>query len=451
MNQSTALTNISYSVSNDCVEEGPSDVTSAVLFTAQQLRHGAVVIPILVVLYMVSAMNTVSARYFIPAIEAMCIELKISKNIAGTTFVAVGGSLGEVLITTISTVTGSKGVGFGTVVGSAYILMFIVGICAFLSPSTLLEWWPIVRDTLLYSISIIPMVIFLVDGVVYWYESAILLFLYVVYVVVVVFNQRIEASFRKCCYKKFEKGEKQHIIEHSVFAESHTDETIMDVFEEAATEGEDGHYVHYLHHFPKSKLGKVYYVFDAPVSAALYISIPDCHNPRWRKWYPLAIVMSVAWLVFFTLVFLLMLNITAEVLGIPDTVMGLTFGTLGASAPTIVLSVVALQKGHADIAIANALGNNVFNILVCAGLPWFVYSLAHKTNGQHLMAIDVSGGVAFSGSLLLASGLIPLFFLAISRWRLNRLNGAILVMFYIAFTVVTVIFEVNGKRKCITN
>ena len=36
------------------------------------------------------------------------------------------------------------------------------------------------------------------------------------------------------------------------------------------------------------------------------------------------------------------------------------------------LSTYLSGKGHGDMAVSNALGSNVFDILICLGLPWFI-------------------------------------------------------------------------------
>ena len=81
-------------------------------------------------------------------------------------------------------------------------------------------------------------------------------------------------------------------------------------------------------------------------------------------------------------------------MGIPDTVMGLTFAAAGVSIPDILTSLAVAREGKAtsevveescsslikkrhdlgygDMATSNAIGSNVFDILVCLGLPWFL-------------------------------------------------------------------------------
>lgn len=70
-------------------------------------------------------------------------------------------------------------------------------------------------------------------------------------------------------------------------------------------------------------------------------------------------------------------------LGIPDTVMGLTFVAAGVSVPDALSSLAVIKEGLGDMAVSNAVGSNVFDILVCLGLPWFIQT-AMLHPGSHV-------------------------------------------------------------------
>lgn len=52
--------------------------------------------------------------------------------------------------------------------------------------------------------------------------------------------------------------------------------------------------------------------------------------------------------------------------------MGLTFLAIGVTLPDIVSSLLVVRKGLGDMAVCNALGSNIFEILVGLGLPWLI-------------------------------------------------------------------------------
>lgn len=53
--------------------------------------------------------------------------------------------------------------------------------------------------------------------------------------------------------------------------------------------------------------------------------------------------------------------------GISDTVIGLTIVAAGTSAPELLTSLIASRRGQDDIAVANVVGSNVFNVLGIGG------------------------------------------------------------------------------------
>ena len=57
-------------------------------------------------------------------------------------------------------------------------------------------------------------------------------------------------------------------------------------------------------------------------------------------------------------------------LGMSQTLVGLTIVSIGTSLPELVTSVVAARKNEVDMAVGNAVGSNIFNILMVLGMVW---------------------------------------------------------------------------------
>jgi cation:H+ antiporter len=62
----------------------------------------------------------------------------------------------------------------------------------------------------------------------------------------------------------------------------------------------------------------------------------------------------------------------ARMFGLSETVIGLTIVAIGTSLPELATSVVAALKKHADIAVGNIIGSNIFNILGILGVTAIV-------------------------------------------------------------------------------
>ena len=59
--------------------------------------------------------------------------------------------------------------------------------------------------------------------------------------------------------------------------------------------------------------------------------------------------------------------------GIPPMIVGLTSVAFGTSAPELFISVGAVFKGHADLALGNVVGSNIANVLLVLGVPALIY------------------------------------------------------------------------------
>lgn len=108
-------------------------------------------------------------------------------------------------------------------------------------------------------------------------------------------------------------------------------------------------------------------------------------------------------------------------LGVSDAVIGLTVVAIGTSMPELVTSIVAARRGHGDVAFGNILGSNIFNILGILGTTALVKPLAVP---QVIADFDIWVMLAAT-ALLVAT--------AVSGWRINRTEGAILLGCYIAY------------------
>ena len=62
-------------------------------------------------------------------------------------------------------------------------------------------------------------------------------------------------------------------------------------------------------------------------------------------------------------------------MAIPELVVGLVVLSVGTSVPDALASIIVAKQGQGNMAVCNALGSNVFNILLGLGLPWMIRSL----------------------------------------------------------------------------
>lgn len=122
-------------------------------------------------------------------------------------------------------------------------------------------------------------------------------------------------------------------------------------------------------------------------------------------------------------------TIIAQKLGVPETVIALTFVALGTSLPELITTITSLKKGHASLGIGNVIGANVFNLVLVSGMA------------VTIAPFDVPVGKLLLGqnaSLVLDIPLMLLVMLlltvpALTKKRLSRWQGITLLCIYTAF------------------
>ena len=124
-------------------------------------------------------------------------------------------------------------------------------------------------------------------------------------------------------------------------------------------------------------------------------------------------------------------TIIAENLGVPESVIALTFVALGTSLPELVTAITSLIKGHGALSLGNIIGANLFNLVLVSGvsvvLSPFAIPSSLQVNGMNAsLVVDIP--VMFLVMLILT---LP----AILRQKLSRAQGILLLLIYTAFCV----------------
>ena len=125
---------------------------------------------------------------------------------------------------------------------------------------------------------------------------------------------------------------------------------------------------------------KIFFVICFPLNLIIFYTIPNLKIQFWKRFYPLTFIVSLIWLIMFSYIMVWMITVIGYTFRIPDTIMGLTFIALGASIPDCYSSLIVAKQGHGNMAVSNAIGSNVFDILICLGIPWFICSISMKKN-----------------------------------------------------------------------
>ena len=262
--------------------------------------------------------------YFVIALDKVANKLKMSSDVAGATLMAIGSSAPEFFVSMIAVLKPGDyaAIGLGTIVGSAlFNLLVIIGVSAIVK-NTVLTWQPVFRDGLFYVLSILVLLWVFQDGQINLLEACSLIFLYVIYVIFVMNWQKIlpyDAEIQN------EEGEEEKECK-------------------------------------KSAWQRIFTPFEFILSK---IFLPN-------KYYVGNFFISILLIGFLSWVLVESAIVISTILHIPQAIIALTVLAIGTSMPDLISSVIVAKQGRGSMAICNALGSNIFDILIGLGVPWLI-------------------------------------------------------------------------------
>ena len=122
----------------------------------------------------------------------------------------------------------------------------------------------------------------------------------------------------------------------------------------------------------------------------------------------------------------------AQELGVPESVIALTFVALGTSLPELVTAITSLVKGCSDLSLGNIVGANVFNLVLVSGVS---VTIAPFTIPQSSTLFGVNSSLVLDLPVMLAV-MVIMCLPALLRGKLSRAQGVGLLCIYAAFCAI---------------
>lgn len=328
--------------------------------------------------------------FFIEALELISKRLKLSSDIAGATFMAMGSSAPELFVSffaVIRSAAGEQAIGAGTIVGSAiFNILVIVGASA-LFRRAYLTWQPVVRDLSFYIITILLLLLTFSDGKITLTDSVLFVGMYVIYI------------FSFGIWKK-------------MFPYTTKGDIDSELLESSGSE----------HDHIKDQTWSLKTLIDKALSLVFF---------DLRKKPQLVFANFGIAVVMLALLSHFMVESAVDIahyFKVPEVIIGLTILAAGTSIPDLLSSILVAKKGQGDMAVSNAVGSNIFDINIGLGLPWFVIILVRGDT----IAV-VTENLSSSITLLFATVVALLFLLIARKWEIGRYAGVLLIAGYLYY------------------
>ncbi len=127
----------------------------------------------------------------------------------------------------------------------------------------------------------------------------------------------------------------------------------------------------------------------------------------------------------------------ATLLGISELVIGLTIVSIGTSLPEVATSMAAARKGKADIAVANVLGSNLYNVLLTLGLTLII-----SPNILQVSEAAIRFDLPFM--VIVSMICIPVF---LAGYNLTRTDGIVFLTYYVSYLTFLVLDALESPVK----
>jgi K+-dependent Na+/Ca+ exchanger-like protein len=332
----------------------------------------------------------ITDSFFIISLDQISRRLNLSDEVAGASLMAMGSSAPELAIALIALFSGGgahSDVGVGAIVGSAvFNILVITGVSAVAANGLRIHMFAVRHDTAYYLLSIGYLALIFSDGQVVLWEAGLGIVAYAIYVIMLAVWKAPE---------KPEEEREQKVVESPEYPQS--DNLFRQV--EAAI-----------------------------VKVIKMITGAPSENYVWTFIVAIAFIIVLSYiLVEATLVF-------SAGIGIPPVIVALTLLAAGTSAPDLISSIEVAKEGRGGMAVANAIGSDIFDVFIGLGVPWVIAIIAL---GKSEIIIDV-GDLWVSIGILVATTLVLYGFLHTER-NLSRNEGIILLVLYAAFVIYTVV------------
>ncbi len=338
---------------------------------------------IFVLVFSFYLLAVICEAFFVSSLDIISSKLKLSSDVAGATLMAVGSSAPELFTALFAVLRPGDhaDIGAGTIVGSAiFNILVIIGASSAFRKAKL-TWQPVIRDLLFYIVTIILLLASFWDGQIVLAEALTFLGMYVIYIIAVT---------------QWKKILPYSDVDPIELIESETKRNKLAIAS-------------------KQLLGLI---------------IPD--PIKKPKLFLVTFFLSILGLAGLSFLLVEAAVGIGDILHINPTLIALTVLAAGTSIPDLLSSIIVAKQGRGDMAVSNAVGSNIFDILFGLSVPW-------------LIVLTMKGGVIKVGTdnligsvfLLFATVVAILFILITRKWTIGKYAGFFLIGLYVLYIIYT--------------
>lgn len=159
------------------------------------------------------------------------------------------------------------------------------------------------------------------------------------------------------------------------------------------------------------------------------------NNTKKRKWWVnlILVAIGIAGIIFGGKLVVNNASKLAMAMGMSEMLVGLTIVAIGTSLPELVTSIVAAKKGENDIAVGNAIGSCIFNVILILGFCSILEPYVVNVSNLNTL-IDV---------IVMLISAIVVFLFSLKSKKINRWQGIVMVLIYVVYFTYIVLRDIG--------
>lgn len=363
-------------------------------------------------------------EYLVPAVELLVTEFKIPEEVAGVTLLAMGSATPEIVLNTVSAIESASSLSLNAILGSATIAFGLIpALCMFSSPYSRvrLNIGPILREVFFYCLALFLFNSFIQSGSISTFEALGLVSVYIVYISIV-----IGLFICKRGSSNSESKEEEDKEQNDPMIELTTKD------ENQYNRNQKPPEVSALRKATEDFFRSIWNFIRRIVTLVFSSTIPSIHpEGRIGCGLPahgctfgraiLSLMTCMAYVASMSIVIVYCGQQLVQYAGMESGTLGGTLVALGAEIPDMISSTAMARSGYTDAALANAIGSQVINVTLAAGLP-LLCSCLLSNGGIFQLAGEVSSLslLTFLLSIVIATYLLTI--LPVMQWIKGSLS-----------------------------
>ena len=358
--------------------------------------------------------------WFVDSASGIARRFKLPELLIGATVVSIGTTLPEVMVSAQGAAAGSGAMAYGNAIGSIICnTSLIAALTVAIKPSKVERRPMILPVCFFFGAAAFYSVIAYATGTFSRITGIVLLIAFVVYMVITVLSMKKRPVDIAEGLSQTESEEPEY---------SRTEFSVKSLIIETLVCGIGGAFMIY-------KGGVIRYFGVAMIVVFLIHTIISVIYKLARK-SPAAIIRDIFFIAIGSAIIAGGANLLvdsgtyiATELGVPATVISLTFVALGTSLPELVTAITSLAKGHGALSLGNIIGANLFNLVLVSGVstviaPFDVPSESTLFGINSSFVLDIPLVFTTMGLLIVPT---------LIRGKLSRWQGIVLLCLYVGF------------------